>query len=123
MDPVMAFCKDELDAGRGQEADQAWLNRWAVPYDNRELLQVERLRGSKVTPHSPSAIEWMKQWRAAAVALERDRRDALRSLTPERALAASEALLSLADPTRLNDSRRRHSGLVEMQALFSRLRR
>lgn len=66
---------------------------------------------------------WLKQSRAAAVALERQRRDELRALSAEKALAASEALLSLADPSRLSNERRSHSGLVEQQALFHRGRR
>lgn len=66
---------------------------------------------------------WLDQWRAGAVALERQHRDELRALSPERALAASEALLDLAEPGRLSDSRRSHSGFVEQQALFHRRRR
>lgn len=63
---------------------------------------------------------WLEQWRAGAVALARQRRDELRALSPESALAASEALLSLADRSRLSDQRRSHSGFVEQQALFHR---
>lgn len=66
---------------------------------------------------------WLEQWRAAAVALERQRRDELRALSAEKALAASEALLSLADSGRVSDQRRSHSGFVEQQALFHRSRR
>ena len=73
--------------------------------------------------HPPSAVSWMNQWREAAIALDEERRVALRLLSPEKALLASEALLSLADSTRSSERRRRHSGLVEMQALLSRLRR
>jgi hypothetical protein len=74
-------------------------------------------------PSAEAERSWLKQWRAAAVALERQRRDELRALSAEKALAASEALLSLADPGRLSDLRRSHSGLVEQQALFHRSRR
>ena len=66
---------------------------------------------------------WLAQWRAAAVALERQRIDELRALSTERALAASEALLSLAEPDRVFGDRRSFSGLVGQQALFHRRRR
>ena len=41
-------------------------------------------------------------------------------LSDERALAASEALLSLVTTVTLSPGRRRWSGLVEQQALFRR---
>jgi len=62
----------------------------------------------------------MEQWRAAAPALEEQRRRELRSLTTERALAATEALLALATPAGLSVERRTHSGLVEQQRLLHR---
>jgi hypothetical protein len=62
----------------------------------------------------------MEQWRAAAGALDEQRRRELRSLTTERALAATEALLALASPLRLSVERRTHSGLVEQQRLLHR---
>ncbi len=64
----------------------------------------------------------MEQWRAAGIALAKQRKLELRSLTDEQALAAADALLSLADPGRLPEQRRVTSGLVEQQALFHRLR-
>jgi hypothetical protein len=60
---------------------------------------------------------WARQWSEAAGALEEQRRSELRALTPNRALAASDALLSLASPGDLS-GRRSHSGLVEQQRLF-----
>jgi hypothetical protein len=57
----------------------------------------------------------MAQWRAAARALEEQRRHELRSLTAESALAATDALLALASPRSLGVERRTHSGLVEQQ--------
>jgi hypothetical protein len=65
---------------------------------------------------------WVEQWRAAAPALAHQREIELRALTPAQALAASEALLSLADPTRLSPERWRSSGLVEQQAILHRRR-
>jgi hypothetical protein len=62
----------------------------------------------------------MAQWRAAAAALEDQRKRELRSLTAERALAAAEALLSLASPRSVSEQRRVQSGLVEQQRLFHR---
>ncbi len=61
---------------------------------------------------------WMAQWRAAALALEEQRRQEIRSLTTERALAAAEALLALASPAMLGAERRTWSGLVEQQRLL-----
>lgn len=62
--------------------------------------------------------EWLEQWQAATPALAAQRRSELRSLSPEKALAAAEAVLALAAPGRISASRRRHSGLVEQQRLF-----
>jgi hypothetical protein len=65
---------------------------------------------------------WARQWSEAGQALEEQRRSELRALTPARALAASEALLALASPAALSASRRLHSGLVEQQRLFLKLK-
>jgi len=64
---------------------------------------------------------WMMQWRRAAVALEEQRRRELRALTEHDALAASDALLSLAATLPLDTNRLTDSGLVRQQALFHRL--
>jgi hypothetical protein len=64
--------------------------------------------------------EWMSQWRRAAGALERQRKDELRALSEREALAASEALLSLFHLTALDPDRITSSGLVQQQALFHR---
>jgi len=58
----------------------------------------------------------MEQWRSASVALAEQRRRELRDLTAERALAASDAVLSLADPKQLPPDRWSSSGLVAQQA-------
>lgn len=63
---------------------------------------------------------WMMQWRRAAVALEGERRRELRALTDRDALAASEALLSLAMALPIDARRLTDSGLVRQQALFHR---
>jgi hypothetical protein len=62
----------------------------------------------------------MEQWRAAGPMLEQQRRRELQALTPERALAASNALLALATTARSSVARQTHSGLVEQQRLFHR---
>ncbi len=59
------------------------------------------------------------QWRNAAVALEAVRRDELRGLTDEDALAAADALLSI---VALVPDDERPTGLVEQQRLFARAR-
>ena len=64
--------------------------------------------------------EWLRQWNDAGPALAANRREELLHLSDERALAASEALLSLVTTVTLSPRRRRWSGLVEQQALFHR---
>ena len=64
---------------------------------------------------------WLRQRQAAAVAVLAIEDEALRMLTPEAALAKSDALLSLGVGT--SDERRSYSGLVEQQRLFARARR
>jgi hypothetical protein len=64
----------------------------------------------------------MQQWHASRAALEEVRRRELRALSAESALAAADALLSLAARTTLLPSRWEASGLVEQQALLHRHR-
>jgi hypothetical protein len=64
--------------------------------------------------------QWMAQWRAATQALAEQRQSELRSLTPECALTASDALLALAFPAELSRERRTGSGLVEQQRILHR---
>lgn len=65
----------------------------------------------------------MAQWRAAGPMLEQQRRRELRALTPERALAASNALLALATTANRSVARQTHSGFVEQQRLLHRISR
>jgi len=65
---------------------------------------------------------WMMQWRRAAVALDELRRRELRALTDRDALAASDALLSLATALPIDARRLTDSGLVRQQAAFHRRR-
>ena len=69
-------------------------------------------------PGTSQQIAWMAQWRAAQGALREQRVRELRTMTDRSALAAAEALLSLAFLTRPGESRRASSGLVRMQALL-----
>jgi hypothetical protein len=64
--------------------------------------------------------EWLNQWIDAGPALAAIRGEELLRLPEERALAASEALLSLVTTVALSPERLRWSGLVEQQALFHR---
>jgi hypothetical protein len=59
----------------------------------------------------------IEQWRRAAPLLAEQRRDELRRLTPEQALATTEAILELLP---LLAPVERGSGLVEQQRIFSR---
>ena len=72
--------------------------------------------------HDPAsaASSWLKQWQAAGPALEEVRRRELRRLRDDEALAAAEALLSLAASSPLPEERRVSSGLVAQQALLHR---
>jgi hypothetical protein len=65
-----------------------------------------------------AALRWLEQWRSAGPALAEVRKRSLRGLTESQALAASEAVLSLATLSPLDPRRRVHSGLVTQQALF-----
>jgi hypothetical protein len=73
-----------------------------------------------MTPEITSQREWLRQWNDAGPALAALRREELLHLSDERALAASEALLSLVTTVTLSPGRRYWSGLVEQQALFHR---
>lgn len=73
-----------------------------------------------MTPDSAAQQEWLRQWNEAGPALAAQRREDLMHLSDERALAASEALLSLVTTVTLSPGRRHWSGLVEQQALFHR---
>lgn len=72
--------------------------------------------------HAPAALRWLEQWTSAGPALAELRRQRLRALTESQALAASEAVLSLATLGPVSPRRRTHSGLVTQQALFHRHR-
>jgi hypothetical protein len=63
---------------------------------------------------------WVAHWRRAGAALARQRARELRELTPEQALAASEALLALALTVPLGPRRVADSGLVAQQRRFHR---
>jgi len=70
-----------------------------------------------------SLRRWVAQWREAGALLAEMRRESLRRLSEEDALAATEALLSLADSAFVPPRRRATSGLIQQQALLQRLRR
>ena len=73
-----------------------------------------------MTPEGAAQREWLRQWNEAGPALAANRREELMRLSDKRALAASEALLSLVTTVTLNPGRVCWSGLVEQQALFHR---
>jgi hypothetical protein len=73
-----------------------------------------------MTPEDVTQREWLRQWSEAGPALAANRRKELMHLSNERALAASEALLSLVTTVHPNPRRLRWSGLVEQQAIFHR---
>ena len=73
-----------------------------------------------MTPEIATHREWVRQWNDAGPALAANRREEPLHLSEERALAASEALLSLVTTVTLSPGRVCWSGLVEQQALFHR---
>jgi hypothetical protein len=72
-----------------------------------------------MTSPDPAHLAWLNQWREAGQALAEERRSRLAALTDEQALAAADAVLSLAAALPDSARRRTTSGLVEQQALFS----
>ncbi len=73
-----------------------------------------------MTPDGTTQREWLAQWKGAGPALAANRRRELMYLSDERALAASEALLSLVTMVTLAPKRLAWSGLVKQQNLFHR---
>ena len=71
-------------------------------------------------PEAATQREWLRQWNDATPALAANRREELLRLSDERALAASEALLSLVTTVSLSPHRLHSSGFVEQQAIFHR---
>ena len=69
-----------------------------------------------------AARAYVRQWADTGRLLEQQRWRELSSLTQERALEASDALIAAALGVPLPLSRRTWSGLVEQQALFQRKR-
>ncbi len=65
---------------------------------------------------------WVLNWQTTGEMLEKIRRAELRTLTPERALWATDALLSLGAGMPVSAKRRATSGLVEQQRFFAALR-
>ena len=65
---------------------------------------------------------WVENWLETGPILEEQRKKELRALTPERAMFLAEALFSIPWPEDVLARRRAHSGLLELQNLFRRLR-
>ena len=65
---------------------------------------------------------WVENWMVTGPLLEEQRKQELRALTPERAMFLAEALFSMPWPEDVLARRRAHSGLLELQDLFRRLR-
>ena len=70
----------------------------------------------------PAHVSWMRQWHKASRALAEERRARLAGLSEAQALAAADAVLSVAGSCPASVARRTSSGLVEQQALFRRQR-
>jgi len=66
--------------------------------------------------------QWLRQWKSAATALDEQRAGELRRMTAADAWAAIEAVLTFPVSTPLPEERQLHSGLVDMQQYFKKLR-
>ena len=74
-----------------------------------------------VMPHFADA--WFAQWTKASRALAEVSERELRELSEAEALRRTDALLSLGARQPVSAARETHSGFVEQQALFARMRR
>jgi hypothetical protein len=84
------------------------------------LVRARRLYNRRVDTARSLEQAWVAKWREAGPALAEQRAQELREMTEAQALAAAEALLSLALVFPLSTSRLTDSGLVRQQALFHR---
>jgi hypothetical protein len=71
-------------------------------------------------PSETERRRWVEQWQAAREALRLQRASELAALSDDEALAAADALLTVADVVELPAALRTWSGLVEQQALFQK---
>jgi len=71
-------------------------------------------------PSETDERRWIAQWQAARAALRAQRATELAALSDEQALAAADALLTVASSAGLPPAARASSGLVQQQALFHR---
>ncbi len=84
----------------------------------RPVRRAAEAYNRRMTLAPATALRWLEQWTSAGPALAEVRKQSLRTLTESQALAASEAVLSLATLGPVSPRRRTHSGLVTQQALF-----
>ncbi len=68
----------------------------------------------------PEQRKWVRQWQAAREALRAQRACELAAMSDDEALAAADALLTVAAIVELPAASRAWSGLVQQQALFHR---
>jgi hypothetical protein len=71
------------------------------------------------TPEEQKA--WMKQWRSAAVALRQVKREELRAMTDEDAVAAFNSLDMQAELCWRSSEPANSEGLIKQQRIFKRL--
>jgi hypothetical protein len=71
-------------------------------------------------PTEAEQRRWIAQWQAARAALRAQRANELAAMSDEQALAAADALLTVASSSGLSPAARASSGLVQQQALFHR---
>ena len=73
------------------------------------------------TPEEQQA--WMKQWRAAAVALRKVKREELRAMTDAQAIAGFNSLDTPPEFGYRSPERANSEGLIEQQRIFRKARR
>ena len=75
---------------------------------------------NQTMPLEADQRRWIAQWQAARAALRAQRASELAALSDEEALAAADALLTVAAIADLAPASRDSSGLVQQQVLFHR---
>ena len=75
---------------------------------------------NQAMPTEAEQRRWIAQWQAARPALRAQRATELAALSDQQALAAADALLTVASSAGLPPAARASSGLVQQQALFHR---
>jgi hypothetical protein len=84
------------------------------------MVLASGMADNQTMPSETDERRWIAQWQAARPALRAQRATELAALSDDQALAAADALLTIAAVAGLPPAARASSGLVQQQALFHR---